>query len=193
MIEKRRFVTIIVAFGLLILVLVYILQIERLNKQDLISNLVQSFQNKLDESYHCENKNIIDMVENDTCLVADIKNNWLHKRLNPLGNYRSGHWLILLSIVFVEYHWSSWRANQRHLIRKHSSHIVLHSALLLDLLIFKIHLQNCPIGQPSTKKCFLGPVQLWPCHKSKEKLGEIRSLLVTLPGTLWIQIFFYLY
>ena len=91
MIEKRRFVTIIVAFGLLILVLVDIVQIERLNTQDSISNLVQSFQNKLDESYHCENKNIIDMVENDTCLVADIKNNWLHKRLNPLGNYRSGH------------------------------------------------------------------------------------------------------
>ena len=91
MIEKRRFVTIIVAFGLLILVLVDVLQVERLNKQDVISNLVQSFQNKLDESYHCENTNIIDLVENDTCLVADIKNNWLHKRLNPLGNYRSGH------------------------------------------------------------------------------------------------------
>jgi len=88
MIEKRRLATIIVVFGLLILVLVNIQQIERLNKKDVISSLVQSFQNKLDESYHCENKNIFDLVENDTCLVADIKNNWLHKRLNPLGNYR---------------------------------------------------------------------------------------------------------
>ena len=29
----------------------------------------------------------------------------------------------------------------------------------------------------STKKWFLGPDQFGPCHKSKEKLGEIRSLL----------------
>ena len=50
--------------------------------------------------------------------------------------------------------------------------------------------QNCPIGQPTSKKCFLGPDQFGPCHKSKEKLGEIRSLLVTLRGTLWVQIFF---
>ena len=55
------------------------------------------------------------------------------------------------------------------------------------------HRQNCPIGQPSTKKWFLGPDKYGPCHKSKEKLGEIRSLLVTLPGTLWVQKFFFLY
>ena len=55
------------------------------------------------------------------------------------------------------------------------------------------HRQNCPIGQPSTKKWFLGPDKYGPCHKSKEKLGEIRSLLVTLPGTLRVQNFFYLY
>ena len=55
------------------------------------------------------------------------------------------------------------------------------------------HRQNCPIGQPSTKKWFLGPEMHGPCHKSKEKLGEIRSLLVTLPGTLWVQKIFFLY
>merc|ERR1712001_123572 len=55
------------------------------------------------------------------------------------------------------------------------------------------HRQNCPIGQPSTKKWFLGPEMHGPCHKSKEKLGEIRSLLVTLRGTLWVQKFFLLY
>ena len=55
------------------------------------------------------------------------------------------------------------------------------------------HWENCPIGQPSTKKWFLGPDKYGPCHKSKEKLGEIRSLLVTLPGTLRVQNFFYLY
>ena len=49
------------------------------------------------------------------------------------------------------------------------------------------------LGQPSTKKWFLGPEMHGPCHKSKEKLGEIRSLLVTLGGTLWVQNFFYLY
>ena len=55
------------------------------------------------------------------------------------------------------------------------------------------HRQNCRIGQPSTKKWFLGPDKYGPCHKSKEKLGEIRSLLVTLPGTLWVQKIFYLH
>ena len=55
------------------------------------------------------------------------------------------------------------------------------------------HWENCPIAKPSTKKWFLGPDKYGPCHKSKEKLGEIRSLLVTLPGTLWVQKFFFLY
>ena len=64
----------------------------------------------------------------------------------------------------------------------------------LSFAVFnRVQGQNCPIGQPSTKKWFLGPEMHGPCHKSKEKLGEIRSLLVTLGGTLWVQDFFYLH
>ena len=54
----------------------------------------------------------------------------------------------------------------------------------------KIHLdrnprQNCPIGQPSTKKWFFSPGQFGPWPERKGKSGEIRSLLETLGGTLY--------
>ena len=52
--------------------------------------------------------------------------------------------------------------------------------------------QNCRIGQPSAKKWFFLPDQFGLGPEVKEKLGEIRSLLVTLRGTLWVQIFFLL-
>ena len=53
--------------------------------------------------------------------------------------------------------------------------------------------QNCRIGKPSAKKWFFLPDQFGLGPEVKGKLGEIRSLLETLGGTLWVQIFFYLY
>ena len=53
--------------------------------------------------------------------------------------------------------------------------------------------QNCRIGQPSAKKWGFLPDQFGLGPEVKGKLGEIRSLLETLGGTLWVQIFFYLY
>ena len=54
----------------------------------------------------------------------------------------------------------------------------------------RIHLdrnprQNCPIGQPSTKKWFFSPDQFGPWPECKGKSGEIRSLLETLGSTLY--------
>ena len=53
--------------------------------------------------------------------------------------------------------------------------------------------QNCRIGKPSAKKWVFLPDHVGLGPEVKEKLGEIRSLLETLGGTLWVQIFFYLY
>ena len=53
--------------------------------------------------------------------------------------------------------------------------------------------QNCRIGKPSAKKWFFLPDHVGLGPEVKEKLGEIRSLLETLGGTLWVQNFFYLY
>ena len=53
--------------------------------------------------------------------------------------------------------------------------------------------QNCRIGQPSAKKWFFLPDQFGLGPEVKGKLGEIRSLLETLGGTLFPPNFFYLY
>ena len=53
--------------------------------------------------------------------------------------------------------------------------------------------QNCRIGKPSAKKWVFLPDHVGLGPEVKEKLGEIRSLLETLGGTLWVQNFFYLY
>ena len=61
--------------------------------------------------------------------------------------------------------------------RNYSQRVSIYNLLILKIgkisITLTYHRQNCPTGQPSTKKVvFFMPDHFGSCHKSKEKLGK---------------------